>query len=82
MNWASVLALLSVVLSFTLIFFYPKLCRHTRRLPPGPPALPILGNLFNIPKTRPWVGYLELSKKYGEFIPHAPYHTMILTMVA
>ncbi|KAI0699915.1 cytochrome P450 [Cerioporus squamosus] len=37
-------------------------------LPPGPPALPVVGNLFNIPRTTPWVGYRDLSKKYGNLL--------------
>ncbi|KAH9847896.1 cytochrome P450 [Lenzites betulinus] len=37
-------------------------------LPPGPTPLPIVGNLFDIPKHKPWRGYLEFSTKYGELV--------------
>ncbi|RPD62671.1 cytochrome P450 [Lentinus tigrinus ALCF2SS1-6] len=37
-------------------------------LPPGPSPLPLVGNLFDIPKTTPWVGYRDLSKKYGDLV--------------
>ena len=56
-------------LSWLLIQFYQR--RRTRnssqgrRLPPGPPRLPVIGNLLDIPKVRPWEMYLEKSKKYG-----------------
>jgi hypothetical protein len=33
--------------------------------PPGPPPLPIIGNLFDIPKEFSWLSYTQLSRKYG-----------------
>ncbi|TFK80093.1 cytochrome P450 [Polyporus arcularius HHB13444] len=37
-------------------------------LPPGPPGLPVVGNLFAIPKTTPWVGYRDMCNKYGNLV--------------
>ena len=37
-----------------------------RPLPPGPRPLPIVGNLYNAPQHRPWIGYRDLCKQYGE----------------
>ncbi|BGP35857.1 hypothetical protein JCM10296v2_007709 [Rhodotorula toruloides] len=34
-------------------------------LPPGPPGYPILGNLFDVPKSRPWVKFAEWTEEYG-----------------
>lgn len=34
-------------------------------LPPGPPTLPLLGNLHQAPKHSPWLVYEQWSKKYG-----------------
>ncbi|EJF63527.1 cytochrome P450 [Dichomitus squalens LYAD-421 SS1] len=39
-----------------------------RPLPPGPRPLPIVGNLFDIPKSTPWAGYRDLCTKYGDII--------------
>ncbi len=42
---------------------------YRRRLglpyPPGPRPLPVIGNLFDIPKEFSWLEYTQLSKKYG-----------------
>lgn len=35
-------------------------------LPPGPKGYPLIGNLFDVPKDKPWVAYNEWSKKYGK----------------
>lgn len=37
-------------------------------LPPGPQPLPIVGNVFDIPTIRPWLGFRDMSKKYGEYV--------------
>ena len=34
-------------------------------LPPGPPGLPIIGNLLNMPRRSAWLTYKELSRRYG-----------------
>ena len=53
------------------LFFYLLMafCDHRRRrglpYPPGPPSLPIIGNLLNVPNKVPWIAYADMSKKYG-----------------
>ena len=37
-----------------------------RPLPPGPKRLPIVGNMFNMPRSRQWLGYRDLSRELGE----------------
>ncbi|KAH8103319.1 cytochrome P450 [Cristinia sonorae] len=37
-------------------------------LPPGPKALPIIGNLLEIPQDKPWLYYDGLLKKYGDVV--------------
>ena len=34
------------------------------RMPPGPFPLPIVGNTYSLPDTKPWIYFEELSKKY------------------
>lgn len=34
---------------------------------PGPPPVPFLGNLFQLPKQTAWVKFAEWSKEYGQY---------------
>ncbi|KAK0744667.1 cytochrome P450 [Apiosordaria backusii] len=50
-------------------------------LPPGPPTLPILGNVHQAPKTHPWLQFHAWSKTYGPIIHlnMAGQHVIVLT---
>ena len=37
-----------------------------RPLPPGPKPLPVLGNIFNMPRSRQWIAYRDLGRVFGE----------------
>ncbi|KIJ25894.1 hypothetical protein M422DRAFT_192869 [Sphaerobolus stellatus SS14] len=39
--------------------------RQKKPLPPGPPRLPVLGNVLQMPKKEEWITYAEWAKKYG-----------------
>lgn len=55
------LALLVVVL------IVKRLTRSRRsRLPPGPKGVPILGNIFDMPKGHEWLTYMKWSREYGK----------------
>ncbi|RPD77561.1 cytochrome P450 [Lentinus tigrinus ALCF2SS1-7] len=62
----------TLLLGFPLLLVY--LCRMAfvakRRppLPPGPPPLPFVESLFDIPRTAPWIAYRDLCKKYGNLV--------------
>ncbi|KAI0056530.1 cytochrome P450 [Artomyces pyxidatus] len=42
--------------------------RTNLQLPPGPPPLPIVGNLFDLPKESLWATYIEWGKVYGDIL--------------
>ncbi|RDX45836.1 cytochrome P450 [Lentinus brumalis] len=63
----------SVALALGLLVYFHSLASWRARsrgrpLPPGPPSLPLVGNILNIPKNQPHVGYRELCAKYGDIM--------------
>ncbi|XP_032870413.1 cytochrome P450 2C18-like isoform X1 [Amblyraja radiata] len=55
-------ALLSTLLT---AWFLKSIWPQTGRLPPGPPALPIIGNLFQLDIRAPHKSLVKLSEQYG-----------------
>ncbi|KAJ8463881.1 hypothetical protein ONZ51_g9969 [Trametes cubensis] len=37
-------------------------------LPPGPPGLPLIGNMLDMPRYKPWIGLHDLTKTYGNLV--------------
>ncbi|KAI0333738.1 CyP450 monooxygenase [Cubamyces sp. BRFM 1775] len=37
-------------------------------LPPGPKGLPLIGNILDMPRYKPWVGLRDLSMTYGNLV--------------
>ncbi|TFK23817.1 cytochrome P450 98A3 [Coprinopsis marcescibilis] len=56
-----------IVLSLAICAFAANSALSKRKLPlpPGPTGWPVVGNLFQIPQTSPWVVYKEWAKQYG-----------------
>ena len=55
-------ALLCAALSLALIWKW----RRKESFPPGPKGLPLLGNVFDLPKGIPvWLTFTSMSQKYG-----------------
>ena len=50
---------------YLLVVFRDRRRRGGLPYPPGPPRLPIIGNLLDVPKDAPWSAYADMSKKYG-----------------
>jgi hypothetical protein len=58
-----ILVIISSLAAFLAIRDYQR--RRGLPYPPGPRPLPLIGNLFDIPKEFSWLSYTQLSKKYG-----------------
>ena len=58
-----ILVLVSSIAAFLAIRDYQR--RQGLPYPPGPRPLPLVGNLFDIPKEFSWLTYSRFSKKYG-----------------
>ena len=44
-----------------------------RKLPPGPPTRPFIGNKHLIPASRPWLKMAEWSETYVTSLAHPPF---------
>ncbi|KAH9888090.1 CyP450 monooxygenase [Cubamyces lactineus] len=66
----TVLTIALVLLQVSLAFVLQRWLRKRARkiLPPGPRGLPLLGNIYDIPQTAPWVTYRDLKATYGDVI--------------
>lgn len=65
---ASAAALLVLAILFSL-----RSHTRARKLPPGPPADPLIGHVRFMKRSHPWLWYTELAKKYGPWSTHAIY---------
>ncbi|EKM51547.1 uncharacterized protein PHACADRAFT_212190 [Phanerochaete carnosa HHB-10118-sp] len=68
MSVFSMSTLLAAFVVPLLLLYSSRRLRH--RLPPGPKGLPILGNVFNAPKSFEWLAYQDWSRQYNSDIVH------------
>ncbi|KAH9077873.1 cytochrome P450 [Lactarius deliciosus] len=71
MLFSLVTAIDCLALSTFLYILFAFLDYRRRRgfpYPPGPPLLPVIGNLLDVPKLSPWLAYANMSKKYGDVV--------------
>ncbi|KAJ7833295.1 cytochrome P450 [Mycena leptocephala] len=64
-----VLCAIFIILT-TLYAVHLRARRRRLPLPPGPPKLPLVGNLFDVPSTFQWKSYALWSKQYDSDIIH------------
>ena len=60
----SLYLILSLALAAVALLRYHEY-RRDKDLPPGPPRLPLIGNLHQAPDKVPWRTYAQWTKKYG-----------------
>lgn len=68
-----VLCLLTVCLG--VVFLYRRKTGGTK--PPGPPPLPVIGNLLDVPKKAEGHAYSLMADKYGKFVMPTQLHTTL-----
>ncbi|KAI0264167.1 cytochrome P450 [Gloeopeniophorella convolvens] len=61
------------VVALVLFVFFAILVLKSRStnnppVPPGPKPLPLLGNIFDLPREAPWLTYLDWSRKWGDIV--------------
>lgn len=63
---------LALALGFTSFsaLLYRWWTTPSHRLPPGPKRLPVIGNVFDIPKDFAWITYQKWSKEYDSDVIH------------
>ncbi len=68
---AQVLATFMSLLWLPFLVILVVICvirRYTfSRLPPGPRGLPIVGNILDMPTTKPWLTFARWSELYGQY---------------
>ena len=63
--WFNVLSTaMALLAASTLLVIF----RSKKRFPPGPPALPLLGNILDLPKRESWKVYLDWGRAYSALV--------------
>lgn len=53
------------VASIALFLLYKLYSRNRLPLPPGPKGILVIGNIFDMPSTRPWETFAKWGEQYG-----------------
>ncbi|KAI0333736.1 cytochrome P450 [Cubamyces sp. BRFM 1775] len=65
---AAALPVVALVTVYVRSFFKWRARTRGRPLPPGPRPWPIVGNLFDLPRFKPWRKCLEFTEQYGSIV--------------
>ena len=65
------------VLAALSIYLRPR--QKHRRLPPGPPQLPLIGNVLDFPRRHLGQDFQRLSQRYGTSSPRVPNYDRVET---
>ncbi|KAI8996325.1 O-methylsterigmatocystin oxidoreductase [Trametes punicea] len=57
-----------LILFLAFVVFSVLRSRARGKIPPGPPGVPLLGNLFDFPREFAPQAYLDMAKKYGDVV--------------
>src|SRR5271154_3252211 len=63
-RWQHLLAS-GLILGLGALFDYARILYRRSKMPPGPFPLPIVGNVLQLPKEKPWYRFEEWSKTYN-----------------
>ncbi|KAJ4986250.1 cytochrome P450 [Stagonosporopsis vannaccii] len=62
-------SIFSIAVAFSLLFYHSLWClrvgRRPKGYPPGPPTVPVLGNLHLVPHERPYLQFTKWAREYG-----------------
>jgi hypothetical protein len=64
---------------FLLVHLKKRGKADAEKLPPGPPPIPILGNIRGIDTHRPWKTYAKWGEKYGVFLQDSDVRHWVLS---
>lgn len=59
------LAVAALTIVAVLVWQLSHVGMRLAKLPPGPPTLPVIGNLHLMPKNHAWLQYSKWAKQYG-----------------
>ncbi|KAJ7129052.1 cytochrome P450 [Mycena filopes] len=71
------LALLAAVFLYVLV---SKRKHQSAPLPPGPPGLPVIGNVLQLPLEKQWEAYQSWAKQYGDIVHVSAFRQHIIIL--